>query len=129
VTAETGKPGGTSVCHGAGGLAGQYYFGARTGGTNIIEGLIEITLGVFLTGSIAAIFVAFPLAIVGAMMFLVGIEMTKFARDLRFNRQLISVAATLAGSPLANMAVGFVAGPAVHYLLLGKEHRHADTQQ
>jgi hypothetical protein len=30
------------MCHGAGGLAGQYYFGARTGGTNIIEGVIEI---------------------------------------------------------------------------------------
>lgn len=129
MTAETGKPGGTSVCHGAGGLAGQYYFGARTGGTNIIEGLIEITLGVFLAGSIAAIFVAFPLAIVGAMMFLVGIEMIKFARDLRFNRQLISVAATLAGSLLADMAVGFVAGLAAYYLLLGKEQRGEDAQR
>ena len=110
-------------------MAGQYYFGARTGGTNIIEGLIEITLGVFLAGSIAAILAAFPLAIVGAMMVLVGVEMVKFAHDLRFNRQLISVAATLAGSPLANMAVGIVAGPAVHYLLLGKEHRHADARR
>jgi hypothetical protein len=27
--------------------------------------------------------------------------------------------------PLANMAVGFVAGWAVHFLLLGKEHRDA----
>jgi hypothetical protein len=27
------------LCHGAGGLAGQYYFGARTGGAKIIEGL------------------------------------------------------------------------------------------
>ncbi|MFW6437772.1 MAG: putative sulfate/molybdate transporter, partial [Armatimonadota bacterium] len=32
--------GGMPMCHGAGGLAGQYYFGARTGGANIIEGLI-----------------------------------------------------------------------------------------
>jgi len=29
--------GGMPTCHGAGGLAGQYYFGARTGGTNIID--------------------------------------------------------------------------------------------
>jgi hypothetical protein len=36
--------GGMPLCHGAGGLAGQYYFGARTGGTNIVEGLIEISL-------------------------------------------------------------------------------------
>jgi len=39
--------GGMPTCHGAGGLAGQYYFGARTGGTNIIEGLIEIAMGLF----------------------------------------------------------------------------------
>ncbi|HOO45203.1 MAG TPA: putative sulfate/molybdate transporter, partial [Deltaproteobacteria bacterium] len=37
--------GGMPMCHGAGGLAGQYYFGARTGGANIIEGTIEILLG------------------------------------------------------------------------------------
>jgi MFS superfamily sulfate permease-like transporter len=76
-----------------------------------------------------SIFAAFPLAIVAAMMMLVGIEMIKFARDLRFKRQLIPVAVTLAGSLLANMAVGFAAGLAVHYLLLGKKHRHADTQR
>ncbi len=35
---------GMPMCHGAGGLAGQYFFGARTGGTNILEGLIEISL-------------------------------------------------------------------------------------
>lgn len=37
--------GGMPLCHGCGGLAGQYYFGARTGGANIIEGVIEICLG------------------------------------------------------------------------------------
>jgi len=113
--------GGMPLCHGAGGLASQYYFGARTGGANIIEGTIEIALGVLLAGSIAAIFAAFPLAIIGAMMFLVGIEIVKFARDLRCNRQLVPVAATLAGSLLGNMAVGFIAGLLVHYLLPGKK--------
>jgi MFS superfamily sulfate permease-like transporter len=114
--------GGMPLCHGAGGLAGQYYFGARTGGTNIIEGTIEITLGVLLAGSIAALFAAFPMAIVGAMMLLVGIEMVKFSRDLCFNRNLIPVAVTVLGSILANMAVGFVVGMLVHYFWLGKEH-------
>ena len=83
--------GGMPLCHGAGGLAGQYYFGARTGGANLIEGVTEISLGLFLGASIAALFAAFPLAIVGAMMFLVGVELVKFARDLRFNRELASV--------------------------------------
>ncbi len=83
----------------------------------------------FLAASIATIFAAFPLAIVGAMMLLIGVEVVKFARDLRFNRELIPVAATLVGSLLANMAVGFVAGIVVHYLLLGKEHGHEDAQR
>ncbi|MEW6379580.1 MAG: putative sulfate/molybdate transporter [bacterium] len=110
--------GGMPLCHGAGGLAGQYYFGARTGGTNIIEGLIEISLGVFLAGNIAAIFTSFPMAIVGAMMLMVGIGLMKFARDLRPNRDLVPVAATMAGTIVLNMAAGFAAGLLVHYLLM-----------
>lgn len=110
--------GGMPLCHGAGGLAGQYYFGARTGGTNIIEGVIEISLGLFLAAGIASLLVAFPRAIVGAMMLLVGVELFKFGRDLRFDRGLIPVAVTVAGSVAVNMAVGFVAGLAIHYLIL-----------
>jgi xanthine/uracil/vitamin C permease (AzgA family) len=108
--------GGMPLCHGAGGLAGQYYFGARTGGTNVTEGLIEIMLGLFLAGSIASIFAAFPTAIVGAMMFLVGIELVKFARDTKLDRGLVPMLATVAGSVTVNMAAGFAAGLAVHWL-------------
>jgi MFS superfamily sulfate permease-like transporter len=93
------------------------HFGARTGGTDLIEGLIEVSLGLFFAGSIAALFAAFPMAIVGAMMFLVGIELVKFARDLRWNRELLPVAATVLGSVALNMAVGFGVGLAAHYLL------------
>ncbi|MFW6107049.1 MAG: putative sulfate/molybdate transporter [bacterium] len=118
--------GGMPLCHGAGGLAGQYYFGARTGGTNLIEGGIEVSLGLFFAGSIAALFAAFPTAIVGAMMFLVGIELVKFARDLRWNRELLPVAVTVAGSVATNMAVGFVAGLAAHYLLCRRPGGAAD---
>ena len=107
--------GGFSLCHGAGGLAGRYYFGAKTGGANIIEGTIELLLGLLLAGSIAAIFTAFPLAIVGAMMFLIGIELTKFAKDLKFNEELLTALITLLGAVLFNMAIGFVLGLAFHY--------------
>ena len=109
--------GGIPLCHGAGGLASQYYFGARTGGANIIEGVIEVSLGLFFAGSIVAIFTAFPMAILGAMMFFVGIELAKFARELRINRELLPVAVTVAGSVVLNIAVGFIAGLTTHYLL------------
>jgi MFS superfamily sulfate permease-like transporter len=108
--------GGMPMCHGAGGLAGQYYFGARTGGANILEGLLEIAMGLFLAGSIAGLFAAFPLAIVGAMMFLVGIEMTKFARDVRWGLDLWPLGVTLAVSLWSNMAFGFLAGIATDAL-------------
>lgn len=106
--------GGMPMCHGAGGLAGQYYFGARTGGANILEGLLEIFLGLFLANSIAGLFGAFPLAIVGAMMLLVGLELTKFAKDVRWGVDLLPMGATIAVSLLSNMAFGFLAGIAIH---------------
>lgn len=109
--------GGMPLCHGAGGLAAQYYFGARTGGANIIEGLIEILLGLFLASSIAGLFLAFPPAIIGAMMFLVGVEMVKFAREIAWGLELIPLALTVLVSVLTNMAWGFLAGMACHYLL------------
>ena len=109
--------GGMPQCHGAGGLAGQHYFGARTGGANVMEGLGEVLLGLFFGGSIVALFAAFPMAIVAAMMIVVGVELFKFGRDLRPNRELLPVVVTLAGSLAANMAVGFAAGAVVHYAL------------
>ena len=112
--------GGMPMCHGAGGLAGQHYFGARTGGANIIEGTIEIGLGLLLGGSIATLFASFPAAVVGAMMLMVGVELFKFARKLRFDKNLLPVAATVAGSVAVNMAVGFIAGIILHYLLVGR---------
>jgi MFS superfamily sulfate permease-like transporter len=120
--------GGMPLCHGAGGLAGQYYFGARTGGTNIIEGMIEIVLGILFAGSIATVFAAFPIAIVGAMMLLVGIELAKFGRDLRFNREILPVAVTVLGSVTLNMAVGFVAGLIVHYVILRNSKGPTDAR-
>jgi MFS superfamily sulfate permease-like transporter len=108
--------GGMPMCHGAGGLAGQYYFGARTGGANIIEGILEIAMGLFLAASIAGVFSVFPAPIVGAMMLMVGIELTRFARRIRPGRDLIALAVTVAVSVLANMAWGYLAGMVAHRL-------------
>jgi len=108
--------GGMPMCHGAGGLAGPYYFGARTGGANIIEGLIEISLGLFLASSIATLFSLFPQSIIGAMMFLVGIELTKFAKNIRRSEMPI-LALTVGVSLLANMAIGFVVAVGVYHIL------------
>ena len=114
--------GGMPLCHGAGGLAGQYYFGARTGGTNIIEGLIEISLGLFLGKSIGHLLAAFPMPLVGAMLFMVGLEFGKTAGRLKgWGLRLALFTAALAA--LTNMAVGFGAGLVVAHLVRQLHHR------
>jgi hypothetical protein len=109
--------GGMPLCHGAGGLAGQYYFGARTGGANIMEGLMEIAMGLFLATSIAGFFTVFPKAIIGAMLLMVGIELILFAKDVRLDVDVVPLAATVVVSLVSNMAFGFLAGLAAHYLI------------
>ncbi|MDQ7794546.1 MAG: putative sulfate/molybdate transporter [bacterium] len=101
--------GGMPLCHGAGGLAGQYFFGARTGGANIMEGLLEVFLGLFLAGSVAYIFGVFPTGIVGAMMLVVGVELARFGLRLR-GSELALAAVTAAVALAVNMAAGFGAG-------------------
>ena len=108
--------GGMPTCHGAGGLAGQYYFGARTGGANIIEGFIEIVMGLFLAASIASLFAIFPRAIIGAMMFMIGIELSKFVKNIRPGKDMIPMIITLVVALIANMFFGFLAGLITHYL-------------
>ncbi|KNZ40916.1 putative sulfate/molybdate transporter [Acetobacterium bakii] len=113
--------GGMPLCHGAGGLVGQYTFGARTGGTNIIEGSIEISLGIFLGSSIALLFGRFPMAIIGAMMFFVGYQMI-FSGYKTFKEEItitdaISLVATAIAAVLINMAVGFLVGLAFYYFM------------
>ena len=107
--------GGMPMCHGAGGLAGQYYFGARTGGANIMEGTIELFIGLFLAGSVVGLFASFPTAIIGAMMFLVSFQLILFVKDVRQTTDLFPLGATVIVSIATNMAYGFLAGLAVHY--------------
>jgi MFS superfamily sulfate permease-like transporter len=102
--------GGMPLCHGCGGLAGQYYFGARTGGANIIEGVIEISLGLFAAAWLVQLFSGFPTAIIGAMLFLVGLELVKFVRDIRWGLDIIPLSITVISAVFTNMAVGFAAG-------------------
>jgi MFS superfamily sulfate permease-like transporter len=109
--------GGMPMCHGAGGLAGQYYFGARTGGANVIEGLIEIFMGLFLAASIAQLLSAFPTAIIGSMLLLVGVELGRFATDVRLRKDVAVLCVTVVVSVMANMALGFVVGVVLHHLV------------
>jgi len=108
--------GGFPMCHGGGGLAGQYFFGARTGGANIMEGLIEIGLGLFLASSIVALFSAFPVSIVGAMLIFASFQLVRFIKDVKMKKEMFVMLITAVLSVITNMAIGFTIGVIIFYL-------------
>ena len=59
---------GMPVCHGSGGLAGHYAFGARTGGSALLYGLFYLTLGLFFSTGFAEIIQVFPLPMLGVIL-------------------------------------------------------------
>jgi MFS superfamily sulfate permease-like transporter len=107
--------GGMPMCHGAQGLAGQYTFGARTGGASILEGLIEVGMGLFLADSLLGLFRAFPASILGAMLLAVVWPLARHVRRLR-GVDLGIALATAAAAVASNMAVGALAGLVAYQL-------------
>jgi len=100
---------GMPMCHGAGGLAGQYYFGARTGGASILEGLIEVAIGLFLSRSIADIMANFPMPLIAGMMLMVGFQLARTVRKLR-GWELGLAIGTAILSVFTNIGIGFLGG-------------------
>jgi MFS superfamily sulfate permease-like transporter len=107
--------GGMPMCHGAQGLAGQYYFGARTGGASILEGLIEIGMGLLLADSLLGLFRAFPEAILGAMMVLVAFQLVQPVTKLRGKELGFALFTGILGA-VTDMAIGTLVGIAGYHL-------------
>lgn len=111
--------GGMPLCHGAGGLAAQYMFGARTGGAILMEGLLEVGLGLFFSDSIQALFTAFPEFITGVMLLMASVELGKIAFKVEeMNTSVVLITALV--SAFFNIAIGFAAGLVLHYAVKRK---------
>ncbi|NOZ76893.1 MAG: sulfate permease, partial [Euryarchaeota archaeon] len=67
VNLATGAVGGMPMCHGAGGLAAHYRFGARTGGSNIIIGGIFVVIALIFGKISVAILGLIPNAVFGVL--------------------------------------------------------------
>ena len=65
--------GGFPMCHGAGGLAAQYRFGARTGGSNIISGIILLLISFFFASQ--ELIHIIPYGILGALLFFSSLQL------------------------------------------------------
>ncbi|KAK6433143.1 hypothetical protein LTR95_010680 [Oleoguttula sp. CCFEE 5521] len=65
------------ICHGSGGLAGQYHFGARSGASIIILGTVKVALGLFAGNAIVPLLQNFPKSLLGVMVIAAGVELAK----------------------------------------------------
>ena len=106
------------MCHGSGGLAGQYRFGARTGGSVLVLGAGKLILGLFFGSSIAVLLISFPMSVLGLMILLAGIELARPVRDQKLVRNIIVVLVTAVGIIAANVLVGFLIGLIVGMIIL-----------
>jgi hypothetical protein len=80
--------GGVPTCHGSGGLAGYYAFGARTGGAVIIYGSIYLLLGFVFSSGFQNVIQVFPLPILGVILLFEGLVMMFLVRDMATGSKL-----------------------------------------
>jgi Molybdate transporter of MFS superfamily len=105
--------GGFPMCHGAGGLAGQYRYGARTGGANVYAGLIFIILALFFTSPQVLSIIA--VGVLGALLVFVGLEMAR--HSLKTDSILITgIIGILA--LVTSMTLAFISGMILAYLMV-----------
>ncbi|KAI8909617.1 hypothetical protein EDD86DRAFT_190509 [Gorgonomyces haynaldii] len=117
--------GSVPYCHGSGGLAGQYRFGARSGKSIIFLGTVKLLAGIFFGTSLAVVFKNIPSAVLGILLVVAGMQLTSITLDLgKFEESLehrnAYMVMLLTGSTtvfFANDGIGFLTG-AVAYIIL-----------
>lgn len=110
--------GGMPVCHGAGGLAAHYRFGARTGGSNIMIGFIFLLIALVFGRIGISLLSSIPNAVLGVLLLFAGLELALLIMDVKEKRDLF-VVFLIAGIGFAttNMGIAFFTGIIVVYLM------------
>ncbi len=113
----TGFIGGMPMCHGAGGLAAHYRFGARTGGSNLLIGLILAVIALGFGTAGLALLSSIPQAILGVLLLFAGIELAILVKDIH-ERKDFFIVVLIAGIGLAttNLGIAFGVGILTSYL-------------
>lgn len=113
--------GGMPLCHGAGGLAAHYRFGARTAGSNLMIGGLFLALAVLFGDDIVGLFNLLPMSVLGVLLVFAGSQLTLTIMDLK-DRKDYFVASLILGITLAsNLAAGFIAGMVAAHILRWKK--------
>lgn len=119
--------GGIPLCHGSGGLAAQYAFGARTGGSMILEGLMELLLGLFFSETLFLLFNNFPKAILGAMLLYTAFLLGKISFNDFKSKNLPVILITAIFCFIYNITIGFLIG-FLSYIILKIIERKLSNQ-
>jgi sulfate permease, SulP family len=106
--------GAVPMCHGTGGLAAHYRFGARTGGAPIMIGALFVFMALAFGEFGFAILAMIPNSVLGVLLVFAGLELCPLVRSLKGNEEYF-VALLITGIALAvpNMAWAFGIGIAV----------------
>ena len=107
--------GGVPMCHGAGGMAGHVRFGARTGGSLVMLGVLVLFTGLLLGDSVATLFKLFPLSLLGVILLFGGLELATGALGDSLSKQDRYVLLLTAGIAMWNMGAGYLAGLLLHH--------------
>jgi SulP family sulfate permease len=109
--------GGIPMCHGAGGLAAMYRFGARTAGANLMIGGIFVLLGLVFGESALLILNLLPLSILGVLLVFSGAQLALMIKDLSERKDLFVALIMLGIALTTNLAAAFVCGIIIDYAL------------
>ena len=109
--------GGMPMCHGAGGLASRYRFGARTGGSNLIIGALFIALALLLGSHLMGAVYLLPMSALGILLIFAGAQLSLTLLDMNTRKEMFVPILVLGITLASNLAAGFLAGIAVAYAL------------
>ncbi len=99
------------MCHGSGGVAGKYAFGARTAGANVFLGFGYLAVAIFAV----AIITIYPHTILGVVLVLIALQLGR--TSIRQTDNSLLVIGIGAVGVLINLGVAFVSGFFVYYAL------------
>ena len=109
--------GGMPMCHGAGGLAAHFRFGARTAGSNLIIGAVFAAMAILLGSRIIDVLNLLPMSILGVLLVFAGVQLALAVMDLNTRKEYFTATLILGITLAANLAAGFIAGMAAAHLL------------
>ncbi len=112
--------GGMPMCHGAGGLAAHYRFGARTAGSNLMIGAILIILVILFGHGILALCYLIPLSILGVLLIFSGTQLAMTMLDLHSRKDLFVTLFMLGITLASNLGIAFALGIGLSHLLRSK---------